>query len=77
MPVAVASPGIERTVVACFLDRIEYVVELQDMAAPGSFADIDPGAGSVVDTVVADGDCLAHGQLDPCDLLFVEADRMD
>ena len=74
VPVTVTSPGVERTMVACFLDRIENIVEFQDMTAPGSFADIDSCTWSIVNTVVADGNRLAHGKFHSGNLLFIQAD---
>ena len=38
-PEAVAAPGVERAVVAGFLDGVEDVAELDDVAAPAAVAD--------------------------------------
>ena len=61
-PETVASPGVEGTVVAGLLYRVEDIAELDEVAAPAPIADIDAGAGHVVDRAVTHRDVL--GQLD-------------
>ena len=48
-PEAIASPRVERAVVACLFDCIEDVAKLDDVAAPGAIADIDACPRHIVD----------------------------
>ena len=69
-PVAVAAPGIERAVVAGFLDRIEDVAELDHVAAPAAVADVDAGPRHVVERAVANGDALRQARFPPAAVCF-------
>ncbi len=76
-PEAVAAPGVERAVVAGFLDRVEDVAELDHVAAPAAVADVDAGARHVVEGAVADGDALRQLDLHRRGLLLDAAREVD
>ena len=67
--IAVAAPGVERAVVAGFLDGVEDVAELDDVAAPATVADVDAGTRHVVDASNGDGD-------DPADMAICDSRRL-
>src|ERR1019366_5303297 len=69
-PVAIAPPGVERTVVTGFFDRVEDIAKLHDVAAPAAVADIDSGAWHVVDRAMSDRDVLGEVDLNPGGLLL-------
>ena len=52
LPIAVASPGIERAVVARLTNRLKHVIELDNVPAPTSIVDADSRAGSMEDCVM-------------------------
>ena len=69
LPIAVASPGVERAVVARLTNRLKHVIELDDVPAPTSVVDADARAGSTIDRVVADRYLLGCGDIDAGSLL--------
>ena len=77
MPETVSSPRIERTMISGFLHGVEYIIVFNDVSAPGSFAYIDSGTRSIVNTVVRNGDRLTHGQFNSGDLFFKQTDFVD
>src|SRR5512140_619963 len=69
-PVPVPAPGVKAPVVARFLHRVENIAEFNYMPAPAAVAEIDAGAGHVVNRTVARGDVLGHRDLNRGRLLF-------
>ena len=74
MPVAVASPRIERAMVATFLNGIEHIVIFNNVTAPGTFAHIDTGTWHIVNGVMAYRNTLAHGEFHSSRLFFHDAE---
>jgi hypothetical protein len=76
-PIAVASPGIERSVITRFFHRIEDIAELYDVPAPRAFRYVDAGARRVVDGAVTHGDAARHGNLHAGGLLLDATREID
>jgi hypothetical protein len=77
LPVAVAPPGVERTVVAGFLDRVEHVVVFDDVPAPGALGYVDAGSRHVVDGTMPHGNVLGHRNFHRSGLLLHAAGALD
>ena len=64
MPEAIAPPTVERAVVAGLLDRVEYVIELDQMSAEGAPSQkLIPARGQVVNTAISHRDRPRHADI--------------
>src|SRR5690606_9880696 len=77
MPETVATPRVERTVVTRFQHRLENVVVFDDMAAPGTVADIDSSTRHLINCIMAHTDAGSQLDLYPCHLFFNRTDVAD
>ena len=74
MPETVTPPGVDSSMITCFLHGIKNVIVFDNMSSPCAFADINSGTGSIVNTVMTYRYVAAHGKLHSGNLLFKQTD---